>query len=264
LVDDVLSLVEGAVKKANMDLAEINEVILSGGTSNTPKLAARIQQIFPSATTVLSPATYAAALNPSELSARGAAIQASLIAEYEKEDIEQSTHPAVTVSPHLSKPIGIVIKTKSSSDSEEASKEDKVYIFMDVETAVPAKRTAIFAPATEDGDILIRIVEAKKVTVDVTPAKVEKPKTNGISKEDGDDEDDEDDEDDDEDEEVEKVTKSVLEVDTVLAEALLPDVKRKQKVEVMLNVAGDLTLTVAARAIGGKGGVRGTVQGLSQ
>ncbi|KAF3941456.1 hypothetical protein ABW19_dt0209174 [Dactylella cylindrospora] len=255
LVDQVVGLAETVAKKANVELADINEVILAGGTSHTPKLATRIQSLFPATTSVLSPATSTTALNPSELSARGAAIQASLIAEFEAEDIEQSTHPAVTVSPHLIKPLGVVI---AAPEGDAGRAEDKVYIFLDSETAVPARRTATLIGTKTGGDVLIRIVEAKKDTVDITPPKEEK-KPNGVDGE----EDEEDDEDDDEDEEDEKVFKRITEVEKVIAEALLKDVKKGEKVEVMLNVSGDLTLTVTARVVGKPGGVRGTVTGLS-
>ncbi|KAK6330835.1 Hsp70 protein that interacts with Zuo1p [Orbilia javanica] len=252
LADQIVGLVESVVKKAGMDLTDINEVILAGGTSHTPKIASRIQQLFPSTTAVQAPSTNPNALNPSELSARGAAIQASLIAEFEAEDIEQSTHPAVTVTPHLAKAIGVVIH---SPEGDEGKAEDKVYVFLDAETAVPARRTATFVGTQVGGDVLIRIVEAKKESVDVTPPKEVKEKVEGA------DEDDEDDDDDDEEEEEEKVIKRVTEVEKVIAEALLKDVKKGQKIEVMLNVAGDLTLTVTARVVGGKGGIRGTVPG---
>ncbi|KAK6353455.1 Hsp70 protein that interacts with Zuo1p [Orbilia brochopaga] len=255
LVDQVVGLVESVVKKADMDLMDINEVILAGGTSHTPKVATRIQQLFPSTTVVQSPATSTTAINPAELCARGAAIQASLIAEFEAEDIEQSTHPAVTVTPHLTKSLGVVIASPTGTNDKA---EDKVYVFLESETAVPARRTATFIGTREGGDVLIRIVEVRKESVDVTPTKEEKAKINGVNEDDEDD-----DEDFDEDDEDEKVFKRVTEVERVIAEAELKDVKKGAKVEVMLNVAGDLTLTVTARVVGGQGGVRGTVPGLT-
>ncbi len=89
-------LIEGVVKKAGFDVLDIDEVILSGGTSHTPRIANNLRAIFPESTTILAPSTSATAINPSELQARGAALQASLIQEYEAEDIDQSTHAAVT------------------------------------------------------------------------------------------------------------------------------------------------------------------------
>ncbi|KAL8740570.1 MAG: hypothetical protein Q9184_008473, partial [Pyrenodesmia sp. 2 TL-2023] len=103
------ALIQEAVRKADLDILEINEVILSGGTSHTPRIASNLRSLFPPTTTILSPSTSPTAINPSDLSARGAAIQASLIQEFEKEDIEQSTHPMVTVTPHLRRAIGVLV-----------------------------------------------------------------------------------------------------------------------------------------------------------
>ncbi len=70
-------LIEGVVKKAGLDVLDIDEVILSGGTSHTPKIASNMRSIFPDSTTILAPSTLPTAINPSELQARGAALQFS-------------------------------------------------------------------------------------------------------------------------------------------------------------------------------------------
>lgn len=93
--DGFTRMVESAIKKAGLDVLDIDEVILSGGTSHTPKIASNFVSMFPETTKVLAPSTTPTAINPSELQARGAALQASLIQVFESEDIEQSTHPAV-------------------------------------------------------------------------------------------------------------------------------------------------------------------------
>jgi molecular chaperone DnaK (HSP70) len=237
-------LIEGVVKKAGLDVLEIDEVILSGGTSHTPKIASNMAAIFPETTTILAPSTTPTAINPSELQARGAALQASLIQEYEKEDIEQSTHPAVTTVKHLTNAIGVLA---ISGDTDKG-------IFTPIiaaETAVPARRTIHIATPKEGGDVLIKIVEGG------SHIKVTKPepkaKTNGKKDED-------DDSDlDDSDEELEDVREKVWKVGNVLAEAAIKGVKKGGKVEIMINVAGDLAVTVTGREVGGKGGVRGNL-----
>jgi molecular chaperone DnaK (HSP70) len=237
-------LIEGVVKKAGLDVLEIDEVILSGGTSHTPKIASNMAAIFPEITTILAPSTTPTASNPSELQARGAALQASLIQEYEKEDIEQSTHPAVTTVKHLTNAIGVLA---ISGDTDKG-------IFTPIiaaETAVPARRTIHIATPKEGGDVLIKIVEGG------SHIKVTKPepkaKTNGKKDED-------DDSDlDDSDEELEDVREKVWKVGNVLAEAAIKGVKKGGKVEIMINVAGDLAVTVTGREVGGKGGVRGNL-----
>ncbi len=45
----------------------------------------------------------------------------------------------------------------------------------------------------------------------------------------------------------------------MLAEAAVRGVKRGGKIEVTINLAADLGVTIAARAVGAKGGVRGTL-----
>ncbi len=217
---------------------------MSGGTSHTPKIARLLQSLFAPTTTILSPSTAPTAINPSDLSARGAAIQASLIQEFDKEDIEQSTHPMVTVTPHLRHAIGVLVV----SDSEDRG------IFrplVEAETPVPSRRTSQFATPKDGGDVLVKICEGVRDIKVSKPAA--KPKANGNA--DGDSDIDGDDDDDEE----EDVREKVWKVGTVLAEAAVKGVKKGGKVEVTVNVGGDLSVQVTAREVGGKGGVRGTV-----
>ncbi|KAF4629425.1 hypothetical protein G7Y89_g8717 [Cudoniella acicularis] len=239
-------LIEGVVKKAGLDVLEIDEVILSGGTSHTPKIASNMRSIFPETTTVLAPSTTPTAINPSELQARGAALQASLIQEYESEDIEQSTHPAVTTVKHLTNAIGVLA----------ISGDPKQGIFTPVisaETAVPARRTIHISVPKEGGDVLVKIVEGGSHIKVSKPDP--KPKTNGNKDSDDSDEDSEEDSDDEPEEQRERVWK----VGNVLAEAAIRDTKKGSKIEVMINVANDLGVTITAREVGAKGGVRGNL-----
>ncbi len=238
-------LIEGVFKKAGLDVLDIDEVILSGGTSHTPKIASNMQSIFSESTTILAPSTTPTAISPSELQARGAALQASLIQEYEKEDIEQSTHPAVTTVKHLSNAIGVLSITGDESKG----------VFTPIiaaETAVPARRTIHINTPKDGGDVLIKIVEGGS-HIKVTKPEP-KPKTNGDKNDDEDDEDEDDSE-----EELEDIREKVWKVGNVLAEAAVKGVKKGGKVEVMINVAGDLAVTVTCREVGGKGGVRGNL-----
>lgn len=246
-------LVEGAIKKAGLDVLDVDEVIMSGGTSHTPRIAANLANIFPETTAILAPSTTPTAINPSELAARGAALQASLIQEFDTEDIEQSIHPAVTTVKHITHAIGVV--TLSEDGSEE--------IFTPIiapETALPARRAVHVAAPKDGGDVLVKIVEGN------THIKVTKPepkaKENGEDKEKKDaDAEDEDDSDfsDDEDEEEQEKREKVWKLGATLAEAAVRGVKKNGKVEVTLNVLADLTVTAAIREVGAKGGVRGTI-----
>lgn len=244
VLDGFNRLIEGVVKKAELDVLDIDEVILSGGTSHTPKIARNMSMIFPASTKIWAPSTNPTAINPSELQARGAALQASLIQEYESEDIEQSTHPAVTTVKHLTHAIGVLSITGDETRG----------IFTPIvsaETAVPARRTIHIATPKEGGDVLIKIVEGgSSIKVTQPPPK---GKTSG-DKAGSDDESDADSSDDEE-----EVREKEWKVGKVLAEAAIKGVKKGGKIEVMINVAGDLAVTVTAREVGGKGGVRGSL-----
>ncbi|CAG9995866.1 unnamed protein product [Clonostachys byssicola] len=234
-------LVEGVVKKAGLDVLDVDEVIMCGGTSHTPRIANNFRGIFPETTDILAPATSTVAINPSELQARGAALQASLIQEYEAEDIEQSTHPAVTTVKHISNAIGV---TTVGPDGEAFTP------VMAAETAVPARRTVHIPAPKEGGDVLIKVVEGG------THIKVTKPEP----KEKEEKEEDEDDSDFDSDEEEEETREKIWKIGSALAEAAIRGVKAGSKVEVTINVAADLSVIVTAREVGGKGGVRGNLK----
>ncbi|KAK3336875.1 HSP70-domain-containing protein [Cercophora scortea] len=241
-------LIESVIKKAGLDVLDVDEVILSGGTSHTPRIANNLVNIFPATTTILAPSTNTTAVNPSELLARGAALQASLIQEYEAADIDQSTHAAVTTVPHITNAIGVISVSESG--------EETFVPVIAPETAVPARRTVVVAAPKAGGDVLIKIAEGN------THIKVTKPepKANGSKAakvEDADDSDADfsDDESEDEEEKREKVWK----IGATLAEAAVRGVKKGGKVEISINVNADLAVTVTAREVGAKGGVRGTL-----
>ncbi|KAF4997687.1 hypothetical protein FGRMN_3719 [Fusarium graminum] len=240
IFDGFNRLIEGAVKKAGLDVLDIDEVILSGGTSHTPRIANNLRGIFPESTEIQAPATSASAINPSELLARGAALQASLIQEYEAADIEQSTHPAVTTVKHISNAIGVI--------TVGADGEDVFTPVVAPETAVPARRTAHIPAPKEGGDVLIKIVEGN------THIKVTKPEPKAKEEKDEDDSDS-----DDSDDEDEETREKIWKIGSPLAEAAIKAVKAGGKVEVTINVLADLSVTVTTREVGGKGGVRGSI-----
>lgn len=250
--DGINRLVESVIKKAGLDVLDVDEVIMAGGTSHTPRIAANLVALFPPSTKVFAPSTFAAAINPSELSARGAALQASLIQSFETEDIEQSIHPAVTTVKHTTNAVGVLTLGEAGEE-----------VFTPViapDTAVPARRTVHVLGPKDGGDALIKIVEGN-THIKVT-APEPKEAANGATKkatvEDDKDSDDESDFSDDDDEEEEKREK-VWKVGETLAEAAVRGVKKGAQVEVTISVLADLSVTVALREVGAKGGVRGTI-----
>lgn len=239
-------LMESAVQKADLDVLDIDAVLLSGGTAHTPKIASNLQSHFPESCTVISPSTITTAVNPSELTSRGAAIQASLVAEFEKSDVEENTEAVVTVTPHLHHAIGLVTAGEGGKDA--------FSVIVEPETPVPVRRTAQI-PVPAGGDVLLRFAEGSR---EIDVQKEEKPATNGTAK---DDDDDEDDEDDDSDDEPEEIRSKKWKAGKMIAEAGIRGVKKDGKVEVQINVGVDMSVTVVCREVGGKGGVRGTVEG---
>ncbi|KAI9791322.1 MAG: Hsp70 protein that interacts with Zuo1p [Piccolia ochrophora] len=244
-------LVQSAVQKAELDPLDISTVVCSGGTSHTPKVARLLQSAFPPTTTVLAPSTSPTAINPSELAARGAAIQASLIQEFDHEDIEQSTHPMVTVAPHLAHPVGVLLISSSSSDKSTAGAP--FHPLLPAQTAVPARRSAQVPAPKDGGDVLVTLCEGIR-QIDVTKSEP-KTKSNPADGTDSDTSEDDDDESDDE----EDIRSLVWKPGTVLAEAAVKAVGKGKKIEIVVSVGGDLSVVLTAREVGGKGGVRGNI-----
>lgn len=235
-------LIEQAVQKADLDILDVDEIILAGGSSHTPKIARNLQSTFPESTSVVAPATTSNSLQPSELIVRGAAIQASLVSEFEKEDIEQSTHAMVTVTPHLTKALGVLVKS--------ASGEEVFTPIVAPETVVPVRKTAQIAA---EGDVIVKLCEGEREIKVTKPEPKPKAETNGNK-------DDEDSDDDDSDDEEEETRERIWKAGAVLAEAAIKGVKKGGKVEVQVNVSTDLGAVLVVREVGGKGGVRGEIK----
>ena len=149
----------------------------------------------------------------------------------------------VTVTPHLRNAIGVMVVS-------EDVKKGLFTALVEKETAVPCRRTGVFAVPREGGDVVVKVCEALR---DIKVSKKEKPKANGKPASDDSDLDS----DEDEDEEEEEVREKVWKVGAVLAEAAVKGVRKGGKVEVTVKVEADLGVQIEAREAGGKGGVRG-------
>ncbi|KEY76852.1 Hsp70 chaperone BiP [Aspergillus fumigatus] len=240
-------LIEQVVQKAELDVLDIDEVIFSGGTSHTPKIAQLARNMFSEKTKILAPSTSASAINPSELAPRGAAIQASLIQEFDKEDIEQSIHPMVTATPHLRNAIGVEFVHGETVEFKP---------LLNAETALPARRVAQYSAPKDGGDVLVRVCEGVreiKVTKPEPKPKEEKPP----KAEDDEDEDSDFDSDEDEEEEIREI---VWKTEKPIAELAVKGVKAGSKVELMVHVNADLGMQITAREVGGQNAVRGAVE----
>lgn len=236
-----VSFVENLVKKAELDVLDVDEVLLVGGVSFTPKIASSLSAVFDEKTVVTAPTTDTKAVNPNELVARGAAIQASLIANYDDEEIAESLQAVVTVAPHLQAPIGIKVN------------EDSFVTVIDIDTALPIRKTHVFD--TDSDNVLVGVYEGQSEIVTKT---LEKP-----AKEEKEQDDDESDWSDDDDE-PEEVREKVVKPGKLLAEAGLKGITKGSKVEVVLSVTKELKIQVAAREVKNGGvAVRGVTAAAS-
>ena len=253
-------LVEEAIKKADLDVLDIDQVILSGGTSHTPRIATNLQSLFPSTTSILAPSTTPQSLNPSELSSRGAALQASLIQEFDKEDIDQSTHEMVTITPHLTNAIGVVLDPlKPSADT---TSPPPFLLLVPSFSAVPVRRTRNIPVPAAGGDVVVKVCEASrdiKVSKPEPKAKSKQAQANGVTDEDDEPDSDADSDDDEEQEEV-RTKRYLPNLEHPLCELVVKGVKKRGKVEVTVNVNADLSVSISAREVGQKGGVRADVK----
>lgn len=242
-------LVLEAVEKAGLDVLDVDEVILSGGTSHTPKIASNMRNVFTCPKTViLAPSITPTAINPSELHARGAALQASLLKDYTEQEVDSMMHESVLARAHLSKAIGVL------SISNDVEKGTFIPIILP-ETGVPVRRTIQIAAPSAGGDVLIAIAEGDS-SIKVTKPEA-KAKTNGGST-DGDDESEEDEEDEDEDEELrEKIWKA----SKIIGHAAIRGVQKAGKIEITLSISDDLKITITARELGAKSSI---IRGMAQ
>lgn len=207
--------------------------------------------MFPGKTQILAPSTSASAINPSELAPRGAAIQASLIQEFDKEDIEQSIHPMVTATPHLRNAIGVEFVHGETVEFKP---------LLNAETALPARRIAQYSAPKDGGDVLVRVCEGVreiKVTKPEPKPKEEKP---AKAEDDEDEDEDEDSDFDSDEEEEEEIREIVWKTEKPIAELAVKGVKAGSKVELMVHVNADLGMQITAREVGGQSAVRGAVE----
>lgn len=216
VLNQFTSFVEKVVKKANLDVLDIDEVLLVGGVSNTTKLASNIQALFDEKTAVVAPSLDTKATYPEELVARGAALQASLLQNFDDEEIKESLSPVIINTQHLQKAIGLV-----GADGE-------FITILKAESTYPIRKTIkLQAPK---GDVLVTVVEGVASIKETT---LEPPAP-------------EDDEEEYSDEEPEIVREKIFSTGTKLAELAVRD-NQADEVEVTFNINKEGVFTVSAR-----------------
>lgn len=145
---EMIEFIESLIKKAGLENLDIDAVLLVGGTSNIPKVASTLSLIFPESTEIHAPAIDSKLPNPNELNCRGAAIQASLIAGFDDEEIQESLQPVVVNTEHISAPIGI------------KDTDGHFLTILPRETAYPIKKTISFT--SNSNNVEIEFYEGKR------------------------------------------------------------------------------------------------------
>lgn len=215
------AFVEKVIAKADLDPLDIDEVLLVGGAAHTPKLASNISFLFPETTNIIAPSLDSKALNPSELVALGAALQASLVESFDESEIKESLQPIVVNTQHLSKPIGI------------KDADGNFQPILVAETAYPIKKS-IEVTNGDSTSVIVELYEGKR-TVKETVIEAEPV---------------EDSEDEDSEEEEPEIKREVVyECGDKLAELSLKDLKPNANLEVIVNITQNGVLHLSGREL---------------
>jgi len=221
------AFIEDAIKKAGLETLDIDSVLLTGGSSNVPKIARNLEFIFPENTKIIAPSLDSKLPNPNELNSRGAALQAYLISSFDDDVIQQSLSADVVETKQLSKPIGL-----KGADGE-------FITVLPRNTVYPIKRV-ISLDASAD-DVFIELYEGER-TIKET---VEEPEEES--------EDDEDSED-----EPDVIREVVYKPAKLLAQLALRGAGKGAKVEVVVNIRKEGKIQLAARS--GKVAAKGVIE----
>ncbi|RLV91428.1 Ribosome-associated complex subunit SSZ1 [Spathaspora sp. JA1] len=232
-LSEMTAFVEKVLKKADLDPLDVDEVLLVGGAANTPKLAANISYLFPESTKIVAPSLDTKALDPSELVVRGAALQASLVEQFDDSEIKESLQPIVLNTQHLSKPIGI------------KDAEGNFQSILVAETAYPIKKS-IEVTNGDAASVVVELYEGKRTIKEtVLEAAAADPE----------------DSEEDSDEEPEIKREVVYETGDLLAELTLKGLKPNSKLEVTINITQNGVLHLSGRELKqGSIAIKGEVQ----
>ncbi|GAA99381.1 uncharacterized protein L969DRAFT_93840 [Mixia osmundae IAM 14324] len=235
----IVDRVAQAIKQADLDPSQIQDVLLVGGTARLPSLATRLGAIFSEDVGIN------AQIDTDEVIAKGCALQAQAIVDAfvpseSTKAFEETLSVKVIETPQLAHPIGFQIP--ASSDDETAVDGKRFVTLLDAHTPLPARRIVDLPLATGSGPAHVDIAlwegrhELKKEQVSVEA-----------------------DEDDEEEEEPEELTTAFVRAKTQLAHLSVPvdatPVKSGKKTSAKSKNVARLRLTVIIDASG-----KGTLQ----
>ncbi|KAL1917932.1 uncharacterized protein VTP21DRAFT_3766 [Calcarisporiella thermophila] len=203
------TVIDQVLEKVELKPAQIDEVILVGGSARVPKFQAKLRDMFG-----LEEGKLRMEVEPDEAVAAGCAVQATLLMDMDKEAIEQITQPSMTKAPHLTKPIGVV------------DVEGKFHVILKADTPLPVRRREEMKVGAEKS-VYVALWEGQHMAV-----------VKEIKKEKGEEEEEE--------EEEEKREIIVDKAETLLAELALEQVQ-SETVELTLQVDADGKLTIILR-----------------
>lgn len=176
IYSNIISKVEEALKQANLDPLQIQEVVLVGGTTKLPTLTDKISYLLSESVQITSQ------IEPDEVVAKGAALHAlSLHKTFPSstpnsaELLRSSTTESTVVSPSaLSKPLGFVLEPEQTDASKLA-----FVTLMDRDTPLPARRIIDLNVPTDSSakEVVLALWEGESY-IAVTPreTKVEQAK----------------------------------------------------------------------------------------
>ncbi|KAF9585867.1 Hsp70 protein that interacts with Zuo1p [Lunasporangiospora selenospora] len=209
------------------DLIEktLEKAELTAGATRMPKFQSRLRDIFPDTTIRVDQES-------DEAITVGCAAQASLIAGFEKEDIEASVKENITVTPHTVKPIGVV------------GAQDEFFTIIPNHTPLPAKRVFEFGQAADgQREVYFALYEGEQ---DPLPPKKEKVEKVDVGSDD-----------EEEEEEEELVVKPTYHKTTLLAEVVLKELPADAKAgslkieaTVQVDISGKTTITLREKKSG--------------
>lgn len=224
IYEGILDVVKEALKQADLDVLQVQEVsagqcdsqipdratlsnmttsynfqvILVGGTCKNPTIADKLSALFPESTQISSQ------IDADQVIAKGCALQAAALSSLSPEEAayvsaESSlSDPIISSQKATSKPIGILVPaptSNGSSSSNPAVVDGKIFVtVIEANTPLPARRIVELPFGKDAKNVKIPLYEgAEEVHVEAPPA-AEKKAPNGDAGSDDDYSDDEEDE----------------------------------------------------------------------
>jgi heat shock protein 1/8 len=218
----IASLLREAIQRAHLDPLNIDQVILTGGSSRLPGIATQLESVVPEGVPILT------SIEPDEVAAKGAVLQARFLLTAP----QHLTNPAA--APLLSRPVGLVFPAPAD---DPAAVDGKSFVtLVPASTPLPVRRIVQLPVAKGAKDVVLSLWEGQ---YDVK-VEVEKPAANGGAN--GSHKDDEEEE---EEEEEEEKRTLIIRPTGLLAETKFAT-EGKDKLKVTIIIGNDLKGSIEA------------------